>query len=160
MKAASEDKASDLKLVRLAKEDLAEVLLLERLCYAQPWTMANFVGEFERSITVALGFKQGQTLLGHCFFWLIKPEIHLLNLAVVPQARRQGLGRRLLNAMLAFGLRAGVDFVFLEARSSNEPALSLYRSVGFQSSGLRPNYYDDGEDALLMTLELSGAEKA
>lgn len=147
-------------LVRLTAADLGAVLDLESLAYAQPWTEANFRGEFSRRITLAIGFKVSPmgdgrpSLAAHCFFWLLGPEIHLLNLAVRPEYRRRGLARRLMRAMVTLGRRAGGRIFFLEVRPSNEEALALYRSLGFQITGRRPNYYDDGEDANLMTLEI------
>ncbi|MDR1043976.1 MAG: ribosomal protein S18-alanine N-acetyltransferase [Candidatus Adiutrix sp.] len=142
------------RLLRLTEADLPEVLALERLVYSQPWTEGNFQGEFRRQITLALGLKRGGRLLAHCFFWLLPPEIHLLNLAVRPECRRLGLAWRLVTAMESIGRRAGARNIFLEVRPSNRAALSLYRSRGFQVAGRRPGYYGDGEDAVLMTLEL------
>jgi len=151
--AGGKERDSAGRLVRLGREDLAEVLALERLCYTQPWTEANFIGEFQRPITVPLGFKKDGSLLAHCFFWLLPPEIHLLNLAVHPGHRRLSLGRRLMSAMIAIGRRAKVELVFLELRSSNLAAFDLYRSLGFVPGGRRAGYYEDGEDAILMTLD-------
>lgn len=148
-----------LELTRLTEADLPGVLELERLAYDQPWTAANFLGEFQRRISYCLGFKTGSILTSHCFFWLVGPEIHLLNVAVRPEYRRLGLARRLLSAMLTIGRRSGVDTVFLEARASNQPALTLYESMGFVATSRRPDYYGDGEDAVLMTLNMPGARK-
>ena len=145
-------------LVRLTVADLDEVLDLENRVFAQPWTKDNFQGEFARRITLAWGLKTApadrgrRTLAGYCFFWLIKPEIHLLNLAVRDEYRRRGLARRLLKAMVSLGRRIGVGRIFLEVRPTNMAALALYRSFGFQPAGRRAGYYDSGEDAQLMTL--------
>jgi ribosomal-protein-alanine N-acetyltransferase len=148
-------------LARLTTADLGGVLDLENLAYDRPWTEADFRGEFARPFTLALGLKTGRLLFGppptlaaHCFFWLLGPEVHLLNLAVRPEYRRQGLAKRLLRAMLAIGRRAGVAAFFLEVRSTNVEALGLYRSFGFAVTGRRPGYYEEGEDAHLMTLNL------
>jgi ribosomal-protein-alanine N-acetyltransferase len=141
-------------LLRLVENNLAEVLELESLAYDHPWTEANFRGEFKRPITLALGFKHlNKTLAAHCFFWIIPPDIHLLNLAVRPEYRGRGLARRLLKTMLSIGQRAGIRNFFLEVRPSNAPAVNLYRSFGFTLAGRRPAYYDNGEDAHLMTLK-------
>jgi ribosomal-protein-alanine N-acetyltransferase len=149
------------KLVRLTAADLGEALELESLAYARPWTEAHFQGEFARPFTLALGLRTGWQVFGppphlaaHCFFWLLGPEIHLLNLAVRPEYRRRGLARRLLRAMLALGRRAGVKAILLEVRSGNVAAQGLYRSSGYAVTGRRPGYYEDGEDAQLMTLDL------
>jgi ribosomal-protein-alanine N-acetyltransferase len=113
---------------------------------------------------MALGLKTGRpasapppTLAAHCFFWLLGPEVHLLNLAVRPEYRRRGLARRLMRTMLALGRRAGIGTFFLEVRSTNGEALALYRSLGFEVTGRRPGYYEDGEDAHMMTLHETGA---
>jgi len=146
--------SSDFELVRLTENDLPGVLRLEKICYSQPWTMDNFFGEFNRRITLPLGLKRGGEVAAHCFFWLIAPEIHLLNLAVLPEYRRLGLARRLVAAMITIGGRAGVESFYLEVRPSNAGAMALYESHGFKVTGRRPGYYEDGEDACLMTLEM------
>lgn len=147
-------KASDFELVRLAESDLPSSLRLERSCYSQPWTYENFEGEFHRQITVPIGLKREDEVAAHCYFWIIAPEVHLLNLAVAPLFRRLGLARRLLSAMVTIGCRAGAHTFFLEVRSTNHGAIALYEAYGFKVTGQRPGYYEDGEDAHLMTLEL------
>lgn len=149
-------------LVRLAEADLPEVLALERRCYTQPWTEENFRGEFHRRITLPLGIKRGGVLAGYSFFWLFPPDVHLLNLAVAPEFRRLGLARRLVTAMMTIGRRAGAEKVYLEVRPTNQAALDLYGSFGFRPDHRRPNYYENGEDALLMTATLTepAAEKS
>lgn len=139
-------------LVRLKEADLPAIMALEAACFDQPWTHDNFVGELRRRVTIAIGLRFEGLLAAQCFFWLIAPEIHLLNVAVAPRFRGRGLARRLLTVMLAIGRKAGVDCVFLEARASNRAAIKLYRSLGFENAGTRPDYYEDGEDALMMTL--------
>ena len=141
-------------LARLSSADLGGVMDLENLAFDRPWTEANFLGEFARPFTLALGFKTEDRLAAHCFFWLLKPEVHLLNLAVRPEYRRRGLARRLWRAMLALGRRAGAGAFFLEVRSANLEAKGLYRSFGFEVTGRRPGYYEDGEDADLLTLTI------
>lgn len=158
--------AENWPVARLTEADLPSVLELEGLAYRQPWTEENFRGEFRRRISYCLGVKAPAAagpgaVLAHCFFWMVGPEIHLLNVAVRPEYRRRGLARRLLGAMLALGRRAGAEAVFLEVRAANEPAQALYRSLGFVAVGRRPDYYEDGEDAVLMNLTLpAGLSKA
>jgi ribosomal-protein-alanine N-acetyltransferase len=87
-------------------------------------------------------------------------EAHLLNICVHPELRRRGYGRRLLNALLFKAQDAAVKQVFLEVRPSNEAAVSLYRSAGFQEVGIRPAYYqarDGRENALVLTLAISAS---
>ena len=85
-------------------------------------------------------------------------EAHLLNLCVHPNAQHLGYGRRLLNALLMKAADADADRVFLEVRPSNEIALQLYRSVGFERIGMRPAYYQaeyGREDAVILAVTLS-----
>jgi len=145
----------NLELVRLTEADLSGIMALEKSCYPQPWTVDNFLGELQRRITLAIGIKDNGKLAAQCFFWIIPPEIHLLNLAVLPEYRRRGLARRLTSAMISIGRRAKIESVYLEARRGNTAAVILYESLGFVVSGRRPGYYEDGEEALLMTLDLT-----
>lgn len=93
--------------------------------------------------------------VGFALAWRAADELHLLDLAVDPTARRQGVGRSLLEAVVADARRSGTRLLLLEARASNEPALALYRSAGFFVTDVRRAYYsDNGEDAVVMRLEL------
>ncbi|MGL4209416.1 MAG: ribosomal protein S18-alanine N-acetyltransferase [Candidatus Adiutrix sp.] len=142
------------KIVTLSMADIKEVLALEKTVYTQPWTFDNFASELERKVTVAIGVKHEETLVAYCFFWLIAPETHLLNLAVTPAYQGHGLARKLICAMISLSRTAKVEKIFLEVRAQNKVATTLYESVGFKQTGRRLNYYDDGEDALLMTLKI------
>jgi ribosomal-protein-alanine N-acetyltransferase len=81
-------------------------------------------------------------------------EAELLRVAVLPAARRQGLGRALLQAAEADLRRAGIQRLHLEVRSSNTAARALYEAEGWRRSGRRPRYYRDGEDAVLYLKEI------
>lgn len=145
---------NEFELQRLAEADLAEVLEVENSVYAQAWTADNFRSEFSRLISCPLCLKKAGRVAAYCFFWLMPPEVHLLNVAVREEYRGLGLARRLLAAMMAIGRGGGADTFFLEVRPSNLPAMGLYQSLGFSVVGRRPKYYENGEDALLMTLDL------
>lgn len=96
-------------------------------------------------------------VVGFCLFWRVVDELHLLDVAVLPPARRRGLGERLVVDMLEIARGVGTRSVFLEVRRSNHPAIGLYRKLGFWASGLRAGYYSDGEDAVEMTLGLDAS---
>ena len=89
-------------------------------------------------------------------YWLVADEVHLLNLATLPVARRAGHASRLLAHIIEEGRRASCRFVTLEVRRSNAAASRLYRRFGFRAVGVRPNYYaEDQEDAIVMLLDLA-----
>jgi ribosomal-protein-alanine N-acetyltransferase len=88
-------------------------------------------------------------------YWLIRDEVHVLNVATHPRARRRGYADRLLEHVVDFAHRRQCRYVTLEVRRSNHGAIRLYRKHGFRPVGIRPNYYaEDHEDAIVMLLEL------
>jgi ribosomal-protein-alanine N-acetyltransferase len=97
---------------------------------------------------------QAGTLLGYTLFWHVVDELHLLNVAVAIEARRRGIGRALMDDLLAYARAHDVVRVLLEVRASNAAALALYESFGFERFNVRERYYADGEDAVEMSLVL------
>jgi ribosomal-protein-alanine N-acetyltransferase len=94
-------------------------------------------------------------VLGFAIVWLIHDELHVLNVAVAPEARRRGVARALLAEVEARAAAEGAARATLEVRRSNAPAIELYRSLGYREVGVRPRYYaEDGEDAILMDRDL------
>jgi ribosomal-protein-alanine N-acetyltransferase len=98
----------------------------------------------------------GGEVLGFALVWHAADEVHLLDLAVDANSRRQGVGKELVGAVLGYARGSGARLVLLEVRASNHPAIALYRSSGFSENGVRRGYYsDNGEDAVEMCVELS-----
>lgn len=93
--------------------------------------------------------------LGYAGCWLVLDEVHVTNVAVHPIARRRGIGKKLMEQILSFARERAARVVFLEVRQSNMPARNLYRQLKFRDVGKRPRYYENGEDAVLMTLWLN-----
>lgn len=88
-------------------------------------------------------------------YWVVRDEIHILNVATHPTQRRRGFATRLLTWIIDPAVSDGARYVTLEVRRSNEGALALYRRFGFEAIGIRPRYYvDNNEDAILMLLSL------
>jgi len=86
--------------------------------------------------------------------WHVADEVHVLNIATRADRRRCGIGRALMDAVLAYGRQRAVRHLLLEVRRSNRAAMTLYRAVGFFAMGVRPRYYADDEDAVEMVLTL------
>jgi ribosomal-protein-alanine N-acetyltransferase len=90
-------------------------------------------------------------ILGFAVVWLVHDELHVLNVAVAIEARRRGVARRILDRVEGEAREQGARVSMLEVRRSNQPAISLYGSLGYREVGVRPRYYaEDGEDALVM----------
>lgn len=131
--------------------DLDQVMEIETVSYANPWTRGGVETELARSVTVSLVMKEAGNVIAYLIFWMLQEEIHILNLAVRPEWRELGLGRFFLEYMFNWGEKLGVRQAFLEVRVSNLAARKLYKSAGFVKVGLRENYYAaENEDALLM----------
>jgi len=89
--------------------------------------------------------------VGFCSFWRVLDELHINNIAVVPEFRRQGVGAALLTYVMAEGGRIGAKRATLEVRRSNDAARALYERFGFTIAGVRPAYYTKPvEDALVL----------
>jgi ribosomal-protein-alanine N-acetyltransferase len=136
--------------------DLKAVAAVERAAYQYPWSLGIF-----RDCLLAgyqcLVLDVAGTVTGYGIMSIAAGEAHLLNLCVHPNAQHFGYGRRLLSALMLRAAEADADKVFLEVRPSNEIALRLYRSVGFEQIGIRPAYYqaDHGrEDAVILAATL------
>jgi ribosomal-protein-alanine N-acetyltransferase len=97
---------------------------------------------------------EASEILGMIVSWLIVDELHIATIATSPNHRREGVGSGLLTAALKEATSAGARLAFLEVRAGNEGAQAMYRKFGFNVTGARAAYYrDNGEDAILMTLE-------
>ncbi|UCD72172.1 MAG: ribosomal protein S18-alanine N-acetyltransferase [Syntrophobacterales bacterium] len=140
--------------------DLRDVITIESLSFSIPWNEAMFKSElsldYSHNFTLRLSVNgTGDVLLGYICFWVFHGEAHLLNIAVQPDYRRMGLGTQLMRFFIDFCRSKKVETITLDVRSSNDPAIEMYRKVGFRKVGLRPHYYaDNGEDALIMGLKL------
>jgi ribosomal-protein-alanine N-acetyltransferase len=99
---------------------------------------------------------EGGEPIGFALTWRAADEVHVIDLAVVPEARRRGCGRALLDAVIREARTGEARLLLLEVRAGNAAALALYRSAGFFEHGVRRAYYsDNGEDAVEMRLTLT-----
>jgi [ribosomal protein S18]-alanine N-acetyltransferase len=151
-----------IEIVPMRAGDLEEVMAIERSSFKAPWARQVFVEELDREWAHLDVVKErdGATLrvVAFCNYWLVRDEVHILNLATHPEHRRKGHAARLLQAVIDFARRHACRYVTLEVRRSNAGAIKLYRSYGFRPIGVRPNYYvEDNEDAIVMLLDLDPA---
>jgi ribosomal-protein-alanine N-acetyltransferase len=135
---------------------LDEIMLIERSSFPYPWSPRFFLQELQVSCArSSLAESADGKILGYVLFWLLPDEVDVHNIAVRTEYRRRGIGRMLLNQVLAEARRRRASRVTLEVRHSNTAAQKLYQSFGFVITGVRKGYYsDNGEDALAMALQL------
>ena len=144
-----------------AETDLDELAELEKACFSLPWTREQLCGELpdeHHEFLLAVGAEED--VLGYIGMMCVLDEGYISNVAVAPEARREGIGRSLIREMLRRAAERGLSFVTLEVRESNAAAIALYASEGFALVGRRKNYYErPREDALLLTSFLNGKEE-
>jgi [ribosomal protein S18]-alanine N-acetyltransferase len=150
---------SEIRIRRLVYSDLPAVLAIERRSFQTPWSLAMFVLELSKPSGICLAAASEEGLVGYLVCSRYAEVWHLMNIAVTPGLRRQGIASRMLERLFE---EAGPDARYtLEVRTSNYAAIAMYERFGFQPAGHRRRYYhDNGEDALIMWLEAPTAVEA
>ena len=139
-----------LEIRRLTYADLPELIAIERRAFPTPWSLAMFVLELSKPASVCLAALRGDRMLGFLICSRYDTVWHIMNVAVDPDRRREGIASALLTDLLRRIDGKGARFT-LEVRESNTGAIELYERFGFRAAGRRRRYYqDNGEDAVIM----------
>ena len=142
------------KIVPMTRDQVKAVAELEKTCFSDPWSERSVAGELDNPLSLWFVALDGDRLLGYVGCQRVPPEADVMNLAVVPEARRRGLGRRLMETLWETLMALGDESLTLEVRAGNAPAIALYEGLGFAQVGRRPNYYEKPrEDALILRKE-------
>ena len=145
---------SAIRIRLMSLDDLPEVMEIERENFSVPWSEQSFCDMMTSDHALFLVAESEGANLGYAGAVYAGDQADVTNIAVSDRNKRQGIGRMLLKELIAAIRERGVHEVFLEVRESNEPAIALYRSVGFVPVGTRKKYYvDPCEDAILMRLD-------
>lgn len=138
------------------EENIAEIAKIEAECFSEPWSEKSFRDALRLSsaeIYVAIDGKMD--VIGYFVLYYASDQGELQNIAVCPGYRGYGIGSRLMEKLISESLRLGMSQVYLEVRSSNEPAKELYRKYGFLPTGIRKNFYRfPVEDAIVEMKDL------
>jgi len=135
-------------------EDLAAVCAIEQQVQYAPWSEKLFADGLQRHRCI-VAINQQHQIVGFSIVQFIVDEAHLLNIAVEPNQQKQGIGKLLLDDVLANSQQQKATTIFLEVRDSNQRAIQLYQAAGFNEIGLRKNYYPSAqgkEHAVIMAL--------
>ena len=143
-----------MELTVWTKEDTAAVAELEKQCFSDPWSADLFESAFASPFFHGLVAKVNGEIIGYACQTVLFEDAEILNVAVAPSSRGNGIGKALMLGMIKEAKTLGAEKMFLEVRVSNVSALALYRGLGFQDGYIRKRYYEDGEDALTMSLAL------
>jgi [ribosomal protein S18]-alanine N-acetyltransferase len=137
-------------------DEIDAILAIEQASFTNPWTREMYVAELKNQGVsfFYLARDKGRQIVGFCSFWRVLDELHINNLAVVPEYRRQGVATALLRRVLEEAARFDIRRTMLEVRRSNTAARQLYERFGFVVAGTRSNYYTNPiEDALVLWRE-------
>lgn len=145
----------ELTLREADHEDLDGLSVLEGRAHQAGWSRDAFEDELERRESRIWVLCEGDRIAALLVIWRVLDEVEILDVAVDPAFQGLGLGRFLLETLIALAPVQGVKKIALEVRVTNYVARKLYENVGFKKKGRRPEYYEDnGEDAFVMVLDI------
>lgn len=138
----------------MAYEDLQQVEQIEKESFSMPWSQQGFKDALELEDTQLMVIEQDGKIIGYTCMYISFNEGEITNVAVSKELRGLGLGKELMKATLDNAVNRNVDRVVLEVRVSNQSAIGLYKSMGYEELGIRKNFYEHPkEDALIMAWE-------
>lgn len=141
-----------MEIVKMTAAHVAQVAALEAVCFSDPWSEKSVASELGNQLSCWLVAVSGEDVAGYIGSQTVMGETDMMNVAVHPDYRRQGIAEALILALID-DLKKGMDShcLTLEVRTSNTPAIALYEKLGFEQIGLRKNYYrNPREDARIL----------
>lgn len=139
---------------RMQKSDLEQVAEIEKNIFSKPWSYQAFQDSLALSNTIYYVSVFKNEVLGYCGLYRVLNEANITNVAVRSDVRNNGIGYEMLVSLLKCAKAEGIEAVTLEVRKNNHAAIHLYEQLGFQSVGIRKNFYElPTEDAVIMWKE-------
>ena len=138
-------------IVTMREDHVPAIAELEKLCFSDPWSEKSIAYELNNPLALWLVAEVDGRVAGYIGSQTVPPESDMMNVAVHPDFRRQGIAEALVSALWEQLHQAGNSSLTLEVRASNASAIALYQKLGFVQIGCRPNYYrNPKEDALIL----------
>ncbi len=141
------------KIMPMRHQDLAEVIFADKMVFGHTLGFETLINELDVNPFAHYFVMRDMTtgnLAGHVSVWIDSPNAQILNLYILPEHQGKSLGDELLEFCINYLEKFNVENITLEVRPSNFKAIQLYEKYGFHQAAVRKNYYDNGEDALLM----------
>lgn len=137
-----------MKIEKLSKKHLDDVWEIEKICFSSPWSREDLEKQINIETSHFLVAVEDGRAVGYMGLQIFSDEGYVTNVAVLPQYRQRGIAAMLINEQM----KNQMDFITLEVRQSNTPAINLYTKMGFENVGVRPNFYSNPtENAIIMT---------
>lgn len=135
----------------MIRRDMEEVLRIERASFEFPWFEEDFVRCLRQRNCIGMVAENGEQIVGFMIYELHKTRLHIMNFAVAPEARRQGVGVQMVQKLVGKLSSQRRTRITLEVRETNTHAQYFFRSCGFRATAVLRSFYDDSpEDAYLM----------
>jgi [ribosomal protein S18]-alanine N-acetyltransferase len=139
---------------KMGESDLDEVVQMDASSRPTPWSRQSFSQELQNPVSYCFTLKKEidshDQNIGFLCFRIVGQESEILSLVIHPNFRGKGLGKQLMTFYIDFCTQREVQAYYLETAAGNQAAIRLYRSFSYSSIGVRPKYYQETEDALLM----------
>lgn len=165
----AETKTDNIYIIPLNKNHINKVCAIENECFSDPWSKQIFLELLGYPYAVNLAAaetvgaeytesaKQIEQIVGYCIFYHIWDECHIMNIAVKKSEQNKKIATKLICTVLEYAKVQNISKIILEVRCSNDKAIALYKKFGFETDGVRKNYYKHPkEDAILMSLQMQG----
>jgi ribosomal-protein-alanine N-acetyltransferase len=141
-------------ITKMKDDHVSQVAQLEKLCFSDPWSENSVASELENPLSLWLVAEMDGAVAGYVGSQTVIDETDMMNIAVHPDHRRQGIAAALIESLIDGLKQKGSHCLTLEVRASNKSARSLYEKLGFQQAGIRKNYYrNPKEDAIILRKE-------
>lgn len=142
---------SEVVIKRADADNIEAIYELEKACFADPWPLQVLYEDICINHHLYYVILEDDVVVGYGGMRMILDEAHINNICVHPGRQGRGYGRKLMERLIRAAYKHGADSITLEVRASNEVALALYHSLGFEREGIRRRYYqNNGEDAIIL----------
>jgi len=142
-------------IIQAKTHHLPQIAAIEQEIFPDPWSIELLLRKTLDPNTIFYVAEDGEGVKGYAILQLIPPEAEVINIAVTPIARQEGIGRALLEILLREAETQQIETIHLEVRENNQAAIALYRTLGFQEIGLRKHYYTNPQEhAILMRYQI------
>lgn len=140
-----------MRIIKMQEEHIEDILKVENECFSDPWSEKMFKEEISGKFAHYYVAEEGGQAVAYMGMWALSGEGHITNVAVGKDHRRKGIAKALIEHFIKIAQKEELEFMTLEVRDSNAPAIALYEQFGFLKVGVRKKYYENKEDAILMT---------
>lgn len=143
-------------ITHMTENHVPQIAELEKICFCDPWSENSIASELGNRLSCWLVALEENSVVGYVGSQTVLGETDMMNIAVHPEYRKNGIAKALIESLIEELSRQGSHSLMLEVRASNEPAKNLYAKLGFSTVGVRKNYYrNPKEDALILRKEWS-----